>query len=745
MPLVLVAPGGSPKSKAQQGIATTSGHIIYLMPGDECYDCQEIPVVVVWNGLNHYSPTYPSHGNSILKWKCSLINRHISHAINLFGEIESDENYQEDIELSQCFHSLMSKVKETQVMLESKGVANVALPSTHIGPDPRDVMKTMTRTTPLPKHPMIFTKGGMSADLEAVADVASASDDSKPFIPVFTSSLEGSAQGQRYGGPEESRSCDSRTAETSVVTTYRRSIVSSKEEREQGTRVFPGFPMLPGRVTPVKQDFSFPLGEYMEVKRKLLCGLREEHDPEDTGGELLNPPALPLLEPENKDSYFTHPPLPTPLLQPSKPITIPAETTTIAPTKPITVTPKSITAPTLFIQKLKSIPKTTLPSFIPTFLPLSSQASSQSDFQTQPPPPKPTKPSSEPVRFPPIASKSSQEDFQPTHKQPGLRIAPVRFPEEEEEEAAFTESSQPTSAQPPAASKEGDDDDVQILDMGDTTLPHTGESAVFPSAIPKRPTVPKGATFSGAIPVHPAPKKTTAKQSLIVSLPMFPVQQRSAQSSLPPAVQSLVSQVVASVSPVVSASSSGSSGASARSSKPLQIITCPQPNCTYSTYNKGDYKIHKDKHLGIRYKCGSCTKDFGSHKARQTHFRTTHLGQHRSLCAVPECNFSHNDHGITKVHMYNAHGIGEEPKCLHADCVNRPNFTNFRVFDRHRQNYHVAKDTQCPHCQKMYKGVENLASHIKSLHSHLPSHQCDQCGLFYASKKTLKTHQETQH
>ena len=309
----------------------------------------------------------------------------------------------------------------------------------------------------------------------------------------------------------------------------------------------------------------------------------------------------------------------------------------------------------------------------------------------------------------------------------------------------ISESSQPTSAQPPSASKEGEDDDVEILDVGDITLPHAGQCAVFPSAIPVCQPVTKGVVFPGAIPVCPPPKKTTAKQSLIVSLPMFPVQQRPPQASLPPAVQSLVSQVVASVSPVVSASSSGSSGASGRSSKPLQLITCPQPNCTYTTYNKGDYKIHKDKHLGIRYKCGSCIKDFGSHKARQTYFRTTHLGQHRSLCSVPECNFSHNDHGITKVHMYNAHGLGEEPKCLHADCVNRPNFTNFRVFDRHRQNYHVARDTQCPHCQKMYKGVENLASHIKSLHSHLPSHQCDQCGLFYASKKSLKTHQDTQH
>ena len=175
----------------------------------------------------------------------------MTHALNLFGEIEQDDNYQDDIELSQCFHSLMSNVKEAQAMLESKGIANVALPSTHLGPDPRDIQKTMTRTTPLPKHPVIFTKGGMSSALEEMADVAEAADENKPLVP------EGNGLGKRYGGPEESRTCDSHTAKTSVVTTYQRSIVSSKEQRDKGVKIFPGFPMLPEQVTPVKRTSVF--------------------------------------------------------------------------------------------------------------------------------------------------------------------------------------------------------------------------------------------------------------------------------------------------------------------------------------------------------------------------------------------------------------------------------------------------------------------------------------------------------
>ena len=83
-----------------------------------------------------------------------------------------------------------------------------------------------------------------------------------------------------------------------------------------------------------------------------------------------------------------------------------------------------------------------------------------------------------------------------------------------------------------------------------------------------------------------------------------------------------------------------------------------------------------DKHLGIRYKCTLCAKDFGSDKARRTHFRTVHPGQARSICSFPNCNFSHNDHGVTRVHQYIEHGLGDVPKCQHPDCKDRDMFTN---------------------------------------------------------------------
>ena len=169
-------------------------------------------------------------------------------------------------------------------------------------------------------------------------------------------------------------------------------------------------------------------------------------------------------------------------------------------------------------------------------------------------------------------------------------------------------------------------------------------------------------------------------------VPATPPQAQAAQSHPLPA---FVSQVVCQVVSGMTSSSSPAEGSTAKKGG-LQLIKCIQPSCTYASYNKGDFKIHMDKHLGIRYKCTLCAK------ARRTHFRTVHLGQAISICSFPNCNFTHNDHGVTRVHQYIEHGLGEAPKCQHPDCKDRDMFTNWRVFERHREFYHREKDTQCP-------------------------------------------------
>ena len=82
--------------------------------------------------------------------------------------------------------------------------------------------------------------------------------------------------------------------------------------------------------------------------------------------------------------------------------------------------------------------------------------------------------------------------------------------------------------------------------------------------------------------------------------------------------------------------------------------------CKYSTDRKNDWDNHCNTHSGIRFKCGSCERDFASEKNRTIHFRQIHLKQHRAICSVDKCNFSYNDFGVMKVHQFEEHGIGKE-------------------------------------------------------------------------------------
>ena len=66
VPMCVVAPGKQPVTETERALSTSSGHIIHLMPGDNHYDPSSFCVVLAWNGLNHYTPTYLMKHSSIL-------------------------------------------------------------------------------------------------------------------------------------------------------------------------------------------------------------------------------------------------------------------------------------------------------------------------------------------------------------------------------------------------------------------------------------------------------------------------------------------------------------------------------------------------------------------------------------------------------------------------------------------------------------------------------------------------------
>ena len=94
------------------------------MPGDHKFCTPEVPIVVVWNGLNHYVPTYPASTDSTLKWKMSIIAKHINEATSLLGEIEGNLDDSEDLELCEQFHIL----RDTAVQSKNYWLNPISLP-----------------------------------------------------------------------------------------------------------------------------------------------------------------------------------------------------------------------------------------------------------------------------------------------------------------------------------------------------------------------------------------------------------------------------------------------------------------------------------------------------------------------------------------------------------------------------------------------------------------------------------------
>ena len=68
---------------------------------------------------------------------------------------------------------------------------------------------------------------------------------------------------------------------------------------------------------------------------------------------------------------------------------------------------------------------------------------------------------------------------------------------------------------------------------------------------------------------------------------------------------------------------------------PPKKFTCIQ--CPYSSDRKQDYENHRNRHLGITFKCCHCKKTFYSESSRKSHIKTSHLGIKRAKCSFDKC------------------------------------------------------------------------------------------------------------
>ena len=172
------------------------------------------------------------------------------------------------------------------------------------------------------------------------------------------------------------------------------------------------------------------------------------------------------------------------------------------------------------------------------------------------------------------------------------------------------------------------------------------------------------------------------------------------------------------------------------------ILRCTY--CAYTTHRKESLNDHLRMHTGEKIKCSKCDKSYYSIKSFRNHYKIIHQKKDRCFCTEEGCTWSGKDYGNRKVHLFEEHGIGEAPVCDHPDCKDRGHFSNFRTLERHRETFHKAKDLLCPHknCGKKFKVAENLSNHIAVNHQGQSAYQCEICGQFYVSRKSLEGHKK---
>ena len=665
--MCVVAPGKQPVTESEKVLSTSSGHIIHLMPGDNHYDPSSFSVVLAWNGLNHYVPTYLMKHSSILQHRCSVITRLLSKATEIFSDIESDLDESKDEDLIDHFHNLRDQTVQANHLLALKGLEHPKLPSSVGGPHPNDVKGHLTRKTPLPAHPEPLISHALQHPLDP--DSALQREHPTPYLQPPPASKD-IKQEDFDINPDDFTSDQPRCIK------------------------------VPGQLAP---------GRLLPSKKEIIVSIPYPLDPVEG-----HPPA-------KKDSIgakrfregWVPPPAEAELVEtvqqlPSRRITqkidpVDAEDEKVSSQEPFTISSETVEEITIEDdeedvkkkerQKLQDLKRKLLPSR-----------------------------KSPRIKIPKLDLKKGVKTALPSQHQDIVESLAKEAMKKFKGQKPEVPLSKQKQGQPSSSSSSS-----HVSGKQRSVLEMYAQAA-------RRIAHPAQASGSQMLPPAPAAGQITQKlkkpQSAAPAAPP-PVCQSRPPASQPvgPPAPHRITQKPAPPHRIMQADPEKG-----------PVLSCSY--CKYTTLRKESLTDHLRIHTGDKIKCSQCDKSYFSEKSLKNHFKFVHLKKDRCFCTEAGCTWSGKDYGNRKVHLYESHGIGEPPVCDHPDCKDRGHFSNFRTLERHRETYHKPKDLQCPHCDRKYKEAESLENHVAVQHKGKSAFQCEICGQFYNSQKSLKGHKK---
>ena len=140
VPVAVVTPGGQPVSAMGRSVASYSGHILKLVPGDFQWSLPQFPIVIVWNGSDTFTPTQFVKANAVTDWKIGVIGRYLGEAIKLFEEVEEDVVHSHKPALLKSFRNLRNSTIVTDMLLADTVAGHSQnIPPVSYGPKKRNL------------------------------------------------------------------------------------------------------------------------------------------------------------------------------------------------------------------------------------------------------------------------------------------------------------------------------------------------------------------------------------------------------------------------------------------------------------------------------------------------------------------------------------------------------------------------------------------------------------------------------
>jgi hypothetical protein len=147
-------------------------------------------------------------------------------------------------------------------------------------------------------------------------------------------------------------------------------------------------------------------------------------------------------------------------------------------------------------------------------------------------------------------------------------------------------------------------------------------------------------------------------------------------------------------------------------------------------------KLHNDyTHLMLRYRCEKCPNVYRGKTGLREHFQSEHMN---ILFACQDCPKTFKTSKTLTWHKNSAH-LKTLMKCKQCHSA----YSCPTVLRRHVQKVHKAIHA-CPHCDKSYKRINSLSTHILDFHIKRPS-KCKYCSKDFITRKSLNYHIKYTH